>query len=215
MEIHGVFLVLGALAGAKVCFFRCRIFFFGVYSHSFLLQLWFLCLLLFLCFFKIHFYMRLGVSFPTSCARATSHFSPLVLSGQIRLISAAVVPVFCSSHQEAASSACWWLFHGGVTPPALRAAMLLAAACELGAVQSGIPEAGDCPLHLSRDGVQMCSADDAGDLSFEFRTIWKAGKINSCLFCHCLRRGGSVWWWQHPSSRLSLKNKGETAGCLG
>lgn len=154
--------------------------------------------------------MCLGAPFPTSSARATSHFSPpLLLSGQIRLISAIAIPVFCSSHREAASSACWWLFHGGVTPSPLR------AACELGAAQSGIPGAGDCALHLSRDGVQICSADDAGDPSFEFSTIWKAGKINSCLFCHYLRRGGSVWCWKQPSSRLPLKKKGETAGCLG
>lgn len=104
---------------------------------------------------------------------------------------------------------------GGVTPCPLRAVMLLSAACELGAIESGLPGVGDCPLHLSRDGVQMCSTNDAGGLSYEFRTIWKAEKTNSCLFCHCLRRGGGVWCWKQPSGRLPFKEKDEVAGCLG
>lgn len=166
--------------------------------------------------FLIHFYMCLHIPFPSSFARATSHFSPpLLLSGQICLISAIVIPVFFSSDKEAASSACWWPFCGGVTPAPVRAAILLSAACELGVVQSGVPGAGDCLPDLSRDGVQMCLTDDAGGLSYEFRTIWKAEKTNSSLFCHCLRRGGGVQYWKQPSGRLPFNEKDEIAGCLG
>lgn len=128
-----------------------------------------------------------------------THFSPLLLlPGQICLIS----------EKEAASSACWWLFHGGGTPSPLR------AACELRAVQSAVPGVGDCPLHLSRDGVQMCLTHDAGGLSYEFRTVLKAEKINSCLFCHCLRRRGSDWCWKQPSGRMPFEEKDEIAVCL-
>lgn len=152
--------------------------------------------------------MCLCIPFPSSFARATSHFSPpLLLSGQICLISAIMIPVFCSSDKEAASSACWWLFCGGVTPSPVRAAVLLSAACELRAVQSGVPGVEDCPLHVSRDGVHMCLTNDAGGLSYEFRTIWKAEKTNSSLFCHCLRRGGGGQYWKQPSGRLPFSKR--------
>lgn len=61
----------------------------------------------------MHFYMCFCVPFPTSSVRATFHFSPpLLLSGQICLISAAVIPVFCSLDRGSLLSmrvaVSWW-----------------------------------------------------------------------------------------------------------
>lgn len=193
-------------------FFRCRIIFqsrFSLFPSAALITV---CFLLFLHFFTST--STCAFVFPSQPAvlEPPDFFPPLLLPGQICLISAIVVPVFCPLDKEATSSVCWWLFPGGVTPSPLRAAMLLSAACELRAVQSGVPGAGDCPLHLSRDGVQMCLTNDAGGLSYEFRTIWKAEKINSCLVCHCLRRRGSDYCWKQPSGRLPFKEKDEIVG---
>lgn len=78
MEVHGVFLVLGALAGTKVCIFSEQILTLSFCSSNFCVLSVVSTLL------KIHFYMCLCVPFPASSARATSHFSPpLLLSGPL------------------------------------------------------------------------------------------------------------------------------------
>lgn len=116
------------LLGKGLYFFRC-IFFLSRFSllSADLISVCFLLFLLFLHLFFIHFNVCFPVPFPSVPARATSHFSPLLLfSAWMCLISAIVIPVFCSSDKEAASSARWWLFCGsGVAPSPLRAAMLL------------------------------------------------------------------------------------------
>lgn len=81
MEVHGVFLVLGGVAGQRLVFFQMCLFSEQILTSSFCSSNF--CVLSVVSTvstpFLIHSYMCLPVPFPTGPARATSHFSPPLL----------------------------------------------------------------------------------------------------------------------------------------
>lgn len=117
-------MVLGALAGAKVC----------VFSEQILTPS---AALISVCFLFLHFLKSTSTHsfvFPSQPALLEP---PLIfphhfyfLDQSHTLILAIVICDYArvlSSDKGEASSTCWWLFHGGVTVSPLRAAMLLSA----------------------------------------------------------------------------------------